>query len=98
MEKKVKVGLGIVAVTGLGVSVGGQQVQAAETVNTENTSTEVAKEAVTSKQTAPQTIAEKQQAVDTQKEVVAQEQAVTDKVKQQSMAADQAVKDQQAVV
>lgn len=98
MEKKVKVGLGIVAVTGLGVSVGGQQVQAAETVNTENTSTEVAKEAVTSKQTAPQTIAEKQQVVDTQKEVVAQEQAVTDKVKQQSMAADQAVKDQQAVV
>ncbi|NSO07580.1 SEC10/PgrA surface exclusion domain-containing protein [Enterococcus faecalis] len=98
MEKKVKVGLGIVAVTGLGVSVGGQQVQAAETVNTENTSTEVAKEAVTSKQTAPQTIAEKQQAVDTQKEVVAQEQAVTDKAKQQSMAADQAVKDQQAVV
>lgn len=98
MEKKVKVGLGIVAVTGLGVSVGGQQVQAAETVNTENTSTEVAKEAVTSKQTAPQTIAEKQQAVDTQKEVVAQEQAVTDKVKQQSMTADQAVKDQQAVV
>ncbi|WP_338468844.1 SEC10/PgrA surface exclusion domain-containing protein [Enterococcus faecalis] len=98
MEKKVKVGLGIVAVTGLGVSVGGQQVQAAETVNTENTSTEVAKEAVTLKQTAPQTIAEKQQAVDTQKEVVAQEQAVTDKVKQQSMAADQAVKDQQAVV
>lgn len=98
MEKKVKVGLGIVAVTGLGVSVGGQQVQAAETVNTENTSTEVAKEAVTSKQTAPQTIAEKQQAVDTQKEVVAQEQAITDKVKQQSMAADQAVKDQQAVV
>ncbi|HAP3771979.1 TPA: SEC10/PgrA surface exclusion domain-containing protein [Enterococcus faecalis] len=98
MEKKVKVGLGIVAVTGLGVSVGGQQVKAAETVNTENTSTEVAKEAVTSKQTASQTIAEKQQAVDTQKEVVAQEQAVTDKAKQQSMAADQAVKDQQAIV
>ncbi|MEB7428268.1 SEC10/PgrA surface exclusion domain-containing protein, partial [Enterococcus faecalis] len=98
MERKVKVGLGIVAVTGLGVSVGGQQVQAAETVNTENSSTEVAKEAVTSKQTAPQIIAEKQQAVDTQKEVVAQEQAVTDRTKQQSMAADQAVKEQQAVV
>ncbi|WP_289460958.1 hypothetical protein [Enterococcus faecalis] len=34
MNKSVKAGLGIVAVTGLGVSVGGQQVQAAETVNT----------------------------------------------------------------
>ncbi|HGW6169813.1 TPA: SEC10/PgrA surface exclusion domain-containing protein [Enterococcus faecalis] len=98
MKKSVKAGLGIVAVTGLGIAVDDQAAQAAEIINETDASMEVVKEVVTQSQSVKQSIAEKEKAVDTQKEVVAQEKAVTDKAKQQSMAADQAVKDQETTV
>lgn len=95
MNKKLFIGAGLVATTGIGV----QQAHAEEVATPETTpTTEVAPVVTEEKAPEAKTLAEKQADVTNQQEVVNQEKAVLDKAQEKQAEAVKAVKDQEAVV